>query len=89
MVILLSLSIIAISIGVAGYVSKSKFDKNMSDLSSNPSGDTVDTDNFQTELDRMDELKNNLREVRSNLENLDIPTPESVSYYDDAQSFFE
>lgn len=58
----------------------------MSDLSSSFSDGTVDSDNFQTELDRIDELKNNLREVRSNLEDLDIPTPESVSYYDDAQS---
>lgn len=86
MIILLALSIIAISVGIGCYVSKSKFDNSITDLSSASSDDTVDSDSLQTEIDRIDELKNNLREVIKNVDSLDIPTPESVSYYDDAQS---
>lgn len=86
MIILLALSVIAISVGIGCYVSKSKFDNSITDLSSGSSDDTVDSENLQTEIDRIDELKNNLREVKENVDALDIPTPESVSYYDDAQS---
>ena len=86
MIILLSFSIIAIGVGIGCYVSKSKFDKSITDLSSGSSDVTVDSENLQTEIDRIDELKNNLREVKENVDALDIPTPESVSYYDDTQS---
>lgn len=86
MIILLSFSIIAIGVGIGCYVSKSKFDKNITELSSGSSGVTVDSDSLQTEIDRIDELKNNLREVRENVDALDIPTPESIRYYEDAQS---
>ena len=86
MILLLALSIIAIGVGLGCYVSKSKFDKSITDLSSGSSENTIDSDNFQTEIDRIDELKNNLREVRENVGALDIPTPESISYYDDTKS---
>ena len=86
MIILLSFSIIAIGVGIGCYVSKSKFDKSITDLSSGSSDVIVDSDSLQTEIDRIDELKNNLREVKENVDALDIPTPESVSYYDDTQS---
>ena len=86
MIILLALSVIAISVGIGCYVSKSKFDKSMSDLSSGSSDDAVDLNCLQAEIDRIDELKKNLREVKENVEALDIPTPESIGYYDDANS---
>lgn len=86
MIILISFSIIAIGVGIGCFVSKHKFDNSMNDLSSGSSENTIDSDNFQTEIDRIDELKNNLREVRENVEALDIPTPESIGYYDDANS---
>lgn len=86
MVIFFSLLIIAIGIGIGCYVSKSKFDHNINDLSSGLSDTAVDSENLQDEIDRIQELKSNLREVIENVDALDIPTPESVSYYDDAQS---
>lgn len=58
----------------------------MNDLSSGSSDDAVDLNCLQAEFDRINELKNNLREVRENVEALDIPTPESIGYYDDTNS---
>lgn len=86
MIILLALSIIAISVGIGCYVSKSKFENSITDLPSASSDDTIDSDSLQTEIDRIGELKNNLREVIKNVDALDIPTPESIGYYDDANS---
>ena len=86
MVVFLSLLLVATGVGIGCYVSKSKFDHNITDLSSGVSDAIVDSENLQDEFDRIEELKNNLREVRENVDALDIPTPESVSYYDDAQS---
>lgn len=86
MIFIISLSIIAISIGVGCYVSKSKFDNDLKDLLLDSSGNAIDTENLQTEIDRIEELKYNLREIKKNVWALDIPTPESVSSYDGTQS---
>lgn len=86
MLILLSLSIIAIGVGIGCYMSKSKFDHDLNSLSSGASDTVADSENLQDEIDRIEELKSNLREVKENVDALDIPTPESVNYYDDAQS---
>ena len=86
MVVFLSLLLIVTGVGIGCYMSKSKFDHSINDLSSGASDTVADSENLQDEIDRIEELKNNLREVRENVDALDIPTPECVSYYDDAQS---
>lgn len=86
MIAFLSLVFMAIGVGVGCYVSKSKFEYKINDLLSESDDDSADSEGLHDELDRIEDLKNNLREVRANLDALDIPTPESVSYYDDTQS---
>lgn len=86
MIFFIALSLTAIGVGIGCYVSKSKFDNSIKDLSFDSSDAEVDSDTLQSEIDRIEELKRNLREVRKNVEKLDIPTPESVSRYDDAHS---
>ena len=86
MVLFFSLSVIFIGVGIGCYVSKKKYDRRIEELTSNSKGVTVYTSEFQEEIDRIGELKSNLREIRENVEELDIPIPESVSLYDDSQS---
>lgn len=85
MVLFLVLLIVAIVIGIGCYMSKRKFDNRISELVLKPQKD-VNSNSLQSEIDRIKELKCNLREIRENVEKLDIPTPESVSSYDNVQS---
>lgn len=84
MMFIIVLSIVVIGVGC--YVSRSKFENNINDLSFGISDATVDSEDLQDEIDRIEDLKSNFREVKRNVDALDIPTPESVSCYDDAQS---
>lgn len=86
MLILAIVSIIAVAIGIGCYVSKDRYDKSLNILFSDTENVSINTTKLEEEFDRIEELKDNLEEIRRNIENLDIPTPESVSYYDDTQS---
>ncbi len=80
------MSIIALGICIGCYYSKRKYEDSVKGLFNNTETVSVETSELEDEFDRIEELKDNLEEVRINVENLDIPTPESVSSYDDTQS---
>ena len=85
MIFIIVLSIIAIGLGAGCYLSKKRFDNSVKEFILDPVS-SIDSDNLQLEIDRIAMLKCNLKEVRENVEDLDIPTPESVSSYDNVQS---
>lgn len=85
-VIILGLIFFVFTFGTVCYLSKSRYDQRMTDFSRDRGSKSIDISDLQEEFDRIDELQSNLREFRNNVENLDIPTPESVSANDDAQS---
>lgn len=83
---LILISIIALGICIGCYYSKRKYEDSVKGLFNNTETVSVETSELEDEFDRIEELKDNLEEVRITVENLDIPTPESVSSYDDTQS---
>lgn len=86
MIVIISLSIIVISVGICCCISKAKYENSIVELSSDSIDCIIEVEDIQREIDRIDELKKNLREIRKNIDNLDIPTPESISSSDNAQS---
>lgn len=89
--ILLILSIITITgfVGAGVYVlsSKKKFEEAVSNMEM--AGDEsaiVDVKKIEEEVDRIERLKETLREARKNVDKIDIPVPESISYNDTTQS---
>lgn len=85
-IIIIGLIISAFTFGTVCYLSKSRYDQRMTDFSRDRDSKSIDISDLKEEFDRIDELQSNLKEVRKNVENLDIPTPKSVSTNDDAQS---
>lgn len=85
-ILISTIVIIALGIYTGCYFSKRKYERSISKLLCEAETIPVETSELEDEFDRIEELKDNLEEVRRNIENLDIPTPKSVSYYDDAQS---
>lgn len=85
-ILISTISIIALGICTGCYFSKRKFERSINEFFNKAETIPVETSELEEEFDRIEELKDNLEEVRRNIENLDIPTPESVSSYDDTQS---
>lgn len=87
MIILIStLSFIALAIGTGCYVSKRRYDASLNNFLGDTENATIDATDLEEEFDRIKRLQENLEEVRENIDILDIPTPESVSFYDDTQT---
>ena len=80
------LALIGIIVGTGCYLSKRKYEASINEFFKHKETISVETSELEDEFDRIEELKDNLEEVRINVENLEIPTPESVSSYDDTQS---
>ena len=85
-ILISTISIIALGICTGCYFSKRKFERSINEFFNKAEIIPVETSELEDEFDRIEELKVNLEEVRINVENLDIPTPEYVSSYDDTQS---
>lgn len=85
-ILISTISIIALGICTGCYFYKRKFERSINEFFNKAETIPVETSELEDEFDRIEELKDNLEEVRINVENLDIPTPESVSSYDDTQS---
>ena len=88
---LIILSIVAITsfVGAGVYVhsSKKKYDEAVSNMEmADNTSNCVDVNMIEKEVDRVERLKKTLREARDNVEKIDIPLPESLSYNDTAQS---
>ena len=87
--ILVISSIVVTAFGIAAISlhSKRKFETRINSLvDSDDSMDMVDTSNLEEEFDRIDELQRNIEETRRNIEQLNIPTPDCVSSFDDSKS---
>ena len=80
------LALIGVTVGTGVYLSKRKYERTINEFFNKTETIPVETSELEDEFDRIEELKDNLEEVRKNVENLDIPTPEYVSSYDDTQS---
>lgn len=86
MLIISAITLVLLGISTGCIISKRRFDKNLSDITDFDVCDDVDTSHLDDELDRIEKLQNNLLKIKANIEELDLPTPEDVSYYDTAQS---
>ena len=83
--ILLILSIVAITglVGAGVYVhsSKRKYEEAVSNMEmAADESAIVDVKMIEEEVDRVERLKDTLREARKNVEKIDIPVPESISF---------
>lgn len=84
-----SIVLITVSIGTGAYVfsSKKKYDKTISSMEmASDDSSSVDVVPLEEEIDRVERLKETLRQTRKNVEKLDIPIPESLSSQDTTQS---
>ena len=89
--VLLILSIVAITglVGAGVYVhsSKKKYEEAVSNMEmADDESAIVDIKMIEEEVDRVERLKDTLREARKNVEKIDIPVPESISYHETTQS---
>lgn len=80
------LALIGVIVGTGVYLSKRKYGRTINEFFNKAETVPVEVSELEEEFDRIEELKDNLEGIRRNIENLDIPTPKSVSYYDDTQS---
>lgn len=88
MIVFIVFSIVALGIGIGCYASKTKYRNSIELLSEKSVEETLNTDNLRGEIDRIEELKLNLKEIRDNVDNLylNIPTLDSIDTSDNAQS---
>lgn len=89
--ILLIISIVAITsfvgAGVFVHSSKKKYEEAVSNMEmADDESAIVDVKMIEEEVDRVERLKDTLREARTNVDKIDIPVPESLSYNDTTQS---
>ena len=80
------LSIIVLVIGTGCYVSKRRYEESFNTYFGDTENVPIDTADLEEEFNRIERLQANLEEVRENINNLDIPTPETFSFYDDTQT---
>lgn len=80
------LVIVATAIGCGTIKSRSKFNRKVKVLNAKTPQENIDISVLNEELYRIDELKRNLVKTQRNIENIDVPTPESLSTSDDTQS---
>lgn len=78
--------IVAAAIGYGTVKSRSKFNSKIESLNTQPRHDDIDASILDKELSRIEELKRNLVITQRNIRRLDIPTPESLSGFDNTQS---
>lgn len=86
MLILFSIIAAISAIGLGIVYTKKQFNQNLSNITTQNNTPNIDTSELSKEVDRIEELQNNLEEIKNNIEDLDIPTPEEVSSYDDSKS---
>ena len=80
------ISAILVTVGVGVAVSRSRYSNKVHALDQQKKVVSADASGLYSEISRIEELKESLAVTRNNIDMLDIPTPESVSNYDDTQS---
>lgn len=78
--------IVAVAVGYGTMKSRSKFNTKVDNLNSKPQHCDINSSTMKEELFRIEELKSNLAKAQRNIESLEIPTPESLSSFDNTQS---
>jgi uncharacterized membrane protein len=86
LIVIIATACVAVGVGTGLFVSKKRFDNNLSDVDSNITLSVAPDDSLSHEIDRYEQLKRNLVEVRRNVENIEIPTPQPLTNLDDAES---
>lgn len=89
--VLLIISIVTVAglvaAGAYAHSSKKKYDDVVSSMETASKEEvSVDAGEIESEINRVEQLKETLRQARNNVEKIDIPLPESLSYNDTTQS---
>lgn len=87
--LIISIVIVAGLVGTGAYAhsSKKKYDDAVTSMETASKEDvSVDAEEIESEINRVEQLKETLRQARNNVEKIDIPLPESLSYNDTTQS---
>ena len=77
---------IASSVGIGIIISKKHFDNNISDAKNTNSSPVAPNNTLNKEIGRYEQLKTNLVTVKNNVDRLNIPIPEPLTNWDDAES---
>ena len=85
-IIMIATACVAVGIGVGVVFSKKRFNDNISDADSQSTSSVAQDESLSDEINRYEQLKVNLVAVKKNIDNLDIPTPENLTSWDDAES---
>lgn len=80
------ISAILVTVGAGVAVSRSRYCNKVHALDQQKKVVSADASGLYSEISRIEKLKESLAVTRNNIDKLDIPTPESVSNYDDTQS---
>jgi len=85
-IIAIAAACIAAGVGTGVVISKRKFNKNLNKVKDIHIEKVALDDSLVKEVDRFEELKINLIQVKANIDQLDIPVPESLTKWDTAES---
>ena len=85
-IIIIVSSIVGVAIGSCVYISKRRFEQKINEVQHTEVAPILVDDSLEKEMDRFEQLKLNLTEIRKNVSELDIPTPDPLTSYDDTES---
>lgn len=85
-IIAIAAACVAAGVGTGVVISKRKFNKNLNKVKDIHIKKVALDDSLMKEIDRFEELKINLIQVKANIDQLDIPVPESLTKWDTAES---
>ena len=85
-IIAIAAACVAAGVGTGVVISKRRFNKNLSNITDIHEEKVALDDSLVKEIDRFEELKINLIQVKANIEQLDIPVPESLTKWDTAET---
>lgn len=86
MLFVIIISAIFVTLGAGVAVSRSRYNNKVHSLNQQKNIVSADASGLYSEISRIEKLKESLAVTRKNIDELNIPTPESVSNNDDTQS---
>lgn len=86
LILIIASACVAAGVGTGVFISKKRFDNNLADADNKSTSSVAEDDSLTHEVDRYEQLKLNLVKVKKNIDNLDIPIPEQLTSWDDAES---
>lgn len=85
-ILMVAAACVAAGVGTGVVVSKRRFNNNLADAETDTTSEIPYSEPIREELDRYEQLRRNLSEVKENVSNLEIPLPEAITSMDDAES---